>query len=102
VEAEAFLAELGVREERSALVFSWDAHARPSQESLIHVVEECRASMSLIALRDPYDGAFFPKARAIAAVYGFSPATVRAGLALASGRLKPLGTCPVAVLGLEV
>lgn len=102
VEAETFLADLGIRKDRHALVFSWDAHSRPSQESLIHVVEEFRASMSLVALRDPYDGAFFPKARALAAVYGFSALSVRAGLALASGRLRPSGSCPVAVLGLEV
>ena len=37
----------------AALVFSYDAHSRPSQESLIHVVEESGRPVSVIAFRDP-------------------------------------------------
>ena len=85
-----------------ALVLSCDAHLRPSQESFIHVLEESLESVSIIALRDPYDAAFFPRAAAIGAVYGDSEASIRAAARLASGRIEARGRCPVRVLGLEV
>jgi len=86
----------------TALVLSCDAHLRPSQESFIHVLEESIDSVSLIALRDPYDAAFFPRAAAIGAVYGDSEASIRAAARLASGRIEARGRCPVRVLGIEV
>jgi beta-N-acetylhexosaminidase len=85
-----------------ALVLSCDAHLRPSQESFIHVLEESLESVSIIALRDPYDAAFFPRAAAIGAVYGDSEASIRAAARLASGRIEARGRCPVRVLGIEV
>jgi beta-N-acetylhexosaminidase len=84
------------------LVLSCDAHLRPAQESFIHVLEESFGHVSLIALRDPYDAAFFPRAAAIGAVYGDSEAAVRAAARLATGRIEARGSCPVSVLGLEV
>ena len=86
----------------NALVLSCDAHLRPSQESFIHVLEESLESVSIIALRDPYDAAFFPRAAAIGAVYGDSEASIRAAARLASGRIEARGRCPVKVIGIEV
>lgn len=86
----------------SALVLSCDAHLRPSQESFIHVLEESLEAVSIIALRDPYDAAFFPRAAAIGAVYGDSEASIRAAARLALGRIEARGRCPVRVLGIEV
>jgi hypothetical protein len=86
----------------NALVLSCDAHLRPSQESFIHVLEESLESVSIIALRDPYDAAFFPRAAAIGAVYGDSEASIRAAARLALGRIEARGRCPVRVLGMEV
>jgi beta-N-acetylhexosaminidase len=102
-ETEAVLARIAAEGSKAeALVLTSDAHLRPGQESLVHVVEEAFASVSVIALRDPYDAAFFPRARALGAVYGSSPACLRAAARMALGSLDARGSCPVAVLGIEV
>ncbi len=87
---------------KAVLVLSYNAHLRPSQESVIHLIEESFASVSIIALKDPYDAAFFPRARALGAVYGFSPETAHAVARLALGAIDGRGRCPVSVIGLEL
>ena len=87
---------------KAVLAFSYDAHLWPSQESLIHVLEESSPSLHLIALRDPYDAAFFPRAKGIAAIYGFSEPSIRVALRIAKGQLLCRGKSPVSVLGLEI
>lgn len=95
-------AEPSVPSADEILVLSCDAHLRPAQESFIHVLEETLPSVSIIALRDPYDAAFFPRAAAMGAVYGDSEAAIRAAARLALGRIEARGRCPVKVLGIEV
>ncbi len=85
-----------------ALALTYDAHRHPRQESLVHLLEESVAEVAVIAMRDPYDAAFFPRAAARAAVYGFAPAQMRAAVALVRGDIAGRGVCPVSVLGLEV
>lgn len=92
----------GRAQDLDALVLSCDAHAKPAQESFIHVLEESLGAVSLIALRDPYDAAFFPRSGMLGAVYGYSSASFRAAARLAMGLLRERGRCPVNVLGLEV
>lgn len=87
---------------KAVLVLSYNAHLRASQESVIHLIEENFGAVSIIALKDPYDAAFFPRARALGAVYGFSPETARAAARLAAGGLEARGRCPVSVIGLEL
>lgn len=103
-DADAVLASLegAGGQAAAALVLSYDAHLRPAQESVIHLIEERFESVSVIALKDPYDAAFFPRAKALGAVYGFSRLTARTAARLATGRLEPRGACPVSVLGLEL
>ncbi len=85
-----------------ALVLTCDAHRLPGQESLVHVLEESLPSVSVISLLDPYDGAFFPKAHALGAVYGCSGSSLRVAARMALGSIEAKGRCPVAVLGLEL
>lgn len=86
----------------AALALSYNAHLCPAQESVIHLIGERLPSISVIALKDPYDAAFFPRAVALGAVYGFSAASARTAARLASGRLEARGRCPVSVLGIEL
>jgi beta-N-acetylhexosaminidase len=85
-----------------AAILSYDAHFRPSQESLARLVGEYLPRFRLIAMRDPYDVAFFPNAVGLGAVFGFSEACAATAAMLLSGKLKPRGSCPVDVIGLEV
>jgi beta-N-acetylhexosaminidase len=105
-DADALLASIeaqgGAGQSPAALVLSYDAHLRPAQESVIHLLGERFPSLSVIALKDPYDAAFFPRAAALGAVYGYSAESARAAARLASGRLEARGSCPVSVLGLEL
>jgi len=100
---DAVSAALGDKKETlAALVLSYDAHFRPAQEGLVRLIEESSVSLSIAAMRDPYDAAFFPRAAGLLAAYGYSPETARAVVSLArsGGALK--GRSPVTVLGLEV
>jgi beta-N-acetylhexosaminidase len=85
-----------------AAILSYDAHFRPAQEGLARLVEEYIPDYRLIAMRDPYDAAFFPGARGLGAAYGFSRGCAAAVAGLLSGRLKARGGSPVEVIGLEV
>ena len=85
-----------------ALALTCDAHRRPGQESLVHLLEESLPEVGVVALGDPYDAAFFPRAAALGAVYGRDASAARAAAGLALGTLEARGRCPVLVLGLEV
>ena len=85
-----------------AVIFTYDAHFRPSQEGLARLVEESLPKFRVIAMRDPYDAAFFPKAVGLGAAYGFSEYCARAAARVVSGKAKARGGLPVEVIGLEV
>ncbi len=86
----------------SAAVLSYDAHFRPAQEGLARLVEEFIPRYRVIAMRDPYDAAFFPSAVGLGAAYGFSEGCARAAADLLAGRAKARGGHPVEVIGLEI
>ena len=92
----------GERTFASATVLTYDAHFRPTQEGLTRLVEESVQNLVIIAMRDPYDAAFFPRAHGLVAAYGFSAGGMTAVARLLSGVGKPRGSCPVEVLGLEI
>jgi beta-N-acetylhexosaminidase len=85
-----------------AVIFTYDAHFRPAQEGLAKLVEESLPRFRVIAMRDPYDAAFFPRAVGLGAAYGFSSACARAVARVLSGKSKARGGQPVEVIGLEV
>jgi beta-N-acetylhexosaminidase len=85
-----------------AVILTYDAHFRPAQEGLARLVEEFLPKFRVIAMRDPYDAAFFPKAIGLGAAYGFSELCARTVARVLSGKAKPRGGCPVEVIGLEV
>ncbi len=85
-----------------AVILSFDAHLRPAQESLARFVEESVPRFVLIAMRNPYDAAFFPKAAGLGAALGFSAAAAETIVRHLSGRAVARGRCPVPVLGIEV
>lgn len=101
-EFEALLAAGEGKREGAALVFTLDAHFRPGQEGYVHVLEDSYSSLSVVALRDPYDGAFFPRARAVAATFGLHPGAVRAACRLAARGGTPKGSSPVSLRGFEI
>lgn len=86
----------------SAAVLSYDAHFRPAQEGLARLVAEFIPRYRVIAMRDPYDAAFFPSALGLGAAYGFSEGCASAVADLLSGRAKARGGRPVEVIGLEI
>jgi beta-N-acetylhexosaminidase len=85
-----------------AVILTYDAHFRPAQEGLAGLVAESLPQCRVIAMRDPYDAAFFPKAIGLGAAYGFSELCARAVARVLSGKTKARGGCPVEVIGLEV
>jgi beta-glucosidase-like glycosyl hydrolase len=94
---------LAVRERfAEAVILSYDAHFRPGQEGVARLVEEKLPRFRVIAMRDPYDAAFFPKAVGLGAAYGFSELCARAVARILSGKAKASGGHPVEVIGLEV
>jgi hypothetical protein len=56
----------------------------------------------VIAMRDPYDAAFFPQAVGLGAAYGFSASCAAAAARALAGRAKARGGQPVEVIGLEI
>lgn len=85
-----------------AVILTYDAHFRPAQEGLAKLVEESLPRFRVIAMRDPYDAAFFPRAVGLGAAYGFSEACARAVARVLSGKAPARGGQPVEVIGLEV
>jgi beta-N-acetylhexosaminidase len=85
-----------------AAVLTYDAHFRPAQEGLARLVEEFIPSYRIVAMRDPYDAAFFPSAVGLGAAYGFSEGCAHAVSRLLSGKAEARGGRPVEVIGLEV
>jgi beta-N-acetylhexosaminidase len=85
-----------------ATILTYDAHFRPAQEGLARLVEEFIPNFSVIAMRDPYDAAFFPNAVGLGAAYGFSRDCAYAVSRLISGKLIAHGKRPVEVIGLEI
>ena len=86
----------------NAVILTYDAHFRPAQEGLARLVGEFIPHYRVIAMRDPYDAAFFPSALGLGAAYGFSEACARAVGRLLSGKFKARGGRPVEVIGLEI
>jgi beta-glucosidase-like glycosyl hydrolase len=87
---------------KEAVIFTYDAHFRPAQEGVARLVEEALPIFRVVAMRDPYDAAFFPRAIGLAAAYGFSEASAGAVASVLAGKLKARGGHPVEVIGLEV
>ena len=85
-----------------AAILTYDAHFRPAQEGLARLVEEFIPDYRVIAMRDPYDAAFFPSARGLGAAYGFSEGCAYAVARLLAGKSKARGGHPVEVIGLEI
>ncbi len=85
-----------------AAILTYDAHFRPAQEGLARLVEEFIPLFRIVAMRDPYDAAFFPSAIGLAAAYGFSEGSAVAVGRLLSGKSKARGGHPVEVIGLEI
>ena len=85
-----------------AAILTYDAHFRPAQEGLARLVEEFIPRFRIIAMRDPYDVAFFPRAIGLAAAYGFSEWSALAVGRLLSGKSKARGGHPIDVIGLEI
>jgi beta-N-acetylhexosaminidase len=85
-----------------AAILTYDAHFRPAQEGLARLVEEFIPRFRVIAMRDPYDAAFFPSAEGLGAAFGFSGGSARAVARLLSGKAKAHGGRPVEVVGLEI
>jgi beta-N-acetylhexosaminidase len=83
-------------------VLTYDAHFRPAQEGFARLVAEFIPRFSVVAMRDPYDAAFFPSAAGLGAAYGFSGGCARAVGRILAGKLKPRGGRPVEVIGLEI
>jgi beta-N-acetylhexosaminidase len=85
-----------------AAILTYDAHFRPSQESVARFVEESVPRIVVIAMKDPYDAAFFPKAAGLGAAFGFSAQAAETVARHLSGKAEARGRCPVPVIGLEV
>jgi beta-N-acetylhexosaminidase len=85
-----------------AAILTHDAHFRPAQEGLTRLVEEFIPRYRIIAMRDPYDAAFFPSAVGLGAAYGFSEGCAKAIARLLSGKSRARGGHPVEVIGLDV
>jgi beta-N-acetylhexosaminidase len=85
-----------------AAILTYDAHFRPAQEGMARLVEEALPRFRVVAMRDPYDAAFFPKAVGLGASYGFSAFCAKALASVLSGKAKARGGHPVEVIGLEV
>lgn len=85
-----------------AVILTYDAHFRPAQEGLARLVDEFVEKIYVIAMRDPYDAAFFPGAVGLGAAFGFSEGCARAVGRLLSGKFKARGGRPVEVIGLEI
>jgi beta-N-acetylhexosaminidase len=85
-----------------AAILTYDAHFRPAQESMARFVEESVSRIIVVAMKDPYDAAFFPKAAGLGAALGFSAQAVSTVARHLSGKSEARGRCPVPVIGLEV
>ncbi|TYB42048.1 glycoside hydrolase family 3 protein [Actinomadura chibensis] len=81
---------------------AWDAkdepgHNGPGQADLVKALVATGTPVVVIAVRDPYDIAWFPEAPTYLATYSYTAEAVRSAAGALFGELNPGGRLPVAV-----
>jgi beta-N-acetylhexosaminidase len=77
------------------LILTYNLHRYPAQAECVGALLELGKPAIVAAVRDPYDLAFVPKARACIATYGFRECSLRALAKALFGEVEARGTLPV-------
>ena len=99
-EIDTTIRELLAKRPGLVLVATADAGLFPGQVALVKRVAATGLPVVVIALRTPYELAFFPEVKAFVAAYGFRAVTFDALASLLWGEFLPVGKLPVEIPGL--
>jgi beta-N-acetylhexosaminidase len=77
---------------------AWDTEVtdkNAKQQKLVKDLLATGKQVTVVAVRDPYDIAYFDEAPTYVATYSFSPVAVGALVRVLTGEVNPTGTLPV-------
>ncbi|WP_189934770.1 glycoside hydrolase family 3 protein [Streptomyces sulfonofaciens] len=81
----------------AVLVGTYNITATGSQRTLVQALAATGVPVIVLAIRNPYDAAFVPDARAVLAAYSWTDVELRAAVRVIAGRARPRGRLPVPV-----
>ena len=81
---------------------AWDVgtepgHQGPGQANLVKALVATGRPVVVIAVRDPYDIAYFPEARTYLATYSYTAEALRSAVKTLFGEIDPQGRLPVTI-----
>lgn len=79
------------------IVGSNDAYRDPSQQALIHQIKQRGQQVYVIAMRTPYDAAWFPNADGVLCIYSVRDVSCEAAAKALFGEIVPTGVLPCAL-----
>jgi beta-N-acetylhexosaminidase len=79
------------------VVSSQRAWASPAQQALVEDLLSTGTPVVVLAVRDPYDIAYFTEAPTYVATYSFSPVSLAAATRVLFGEVNPTGKLPVSI-----
>lgn len=77
------------------LILTYNLHLYPAQEEFVRILLDLERPSIVAAVRDPFDLAFIPKARACVATYGFRECSLKAMVEALFGEIDANGRLPV-------
>jgi beta-N-acetylhexosaminidase len=77
------------------VVSSYNAASYPQQQKLVKALTDTGKPVIVVAVRNPYDIAYEPTAKAVLATYSYSPVSLKAAANVIFGEGNPTGKLPV-------
>ncbi|WP_249416593.1 glycoside hydrolase family 3 protein [Streptomyces sp. TS71-3] len=81
----------------AVVVGTYNVTASGSQRTLVQALVATGVPVIVLAIRNPYDAAYVPGAKAVLAAYSWTDVELRAAVRVIAGRARPRGKLPVAV-----
>jgi beta-N-acetylhexosaminidase len=80
---------------------AWNQALNPKQKDLVNALLQTGRPLIALAVREPYDIAYFTAASTYLVVYGFNPVSLRALVRVLFGEVNPSGKPPVTILAAD-
>ncbi|WP_255949692.1 glycoside hydrolase family 3 protein [Streptomyces odontomachi] len=81
----------------AVLVGTYNVSASGTQRTLVQALAATGVPVVVLAIRNPYDAAYVPDAKAVLAAYSWTDVELRAAVRVLTGQARPRGHLPVAV-----
>jgi beta-N-acetylhexosaminidase len=81
----------------AVLVGTYNVSASGTQPALVRALAATGVPVIVLAIRNPYDAAYVPEAKAVLAAYSWTDVELRAAVRVLTGHARPRGHLPVPV-----